>query len=451
MHPSAVGNTGLHAAAGVRSTLLAMAHSLLFAGYLAMTFIGTRPFGDLSPAERASGSPLDRLVALGLFGLSLVVIFGYREAALQRVRSNLLLYLIVGFCQISVLWSDYPDLTLRRAVLLTLLTAIATGIAAGVTDLRKFHTYLFFGLGAVVLVNLAGTALWPAQAISDIGVKGLYTQKNVAGSVAMMTLIVGVAWTARARTPVAITLGSVALLLAAAFLFVSRSKTSIGLTALALVIGGLFTVVQYAGHRFAILVASAALLFLMGVLCLLIYYDFDTDRLFGLVLSDTSFSGRDELWSFAWKSAMQREWLGHGYGAFWDVGDANDPLAKLEPGTWLGDVEKGVINQAHNGYLELWLHVGLPATVTAVVYIIVALARATIAAVGSATTPDDKSAFAAIALLLFTFLLHNLTEASLFMRGIQFFNLVLLLALLAPRAGAMPLPGSRAIFEHSSH
>jgi exopolysaccharide production protein ExoQ len=450
VNPSAVESTGIHAAAGVRSALLAMAHSLLFAGYLGMTFIGTRPFGDLSPAERASGSPLDRLVALALFALSLVVIFGYREAALQRIRSNLLLYLIVGFCQISVLWSDYPDLTLRRAVLLSLLTVIATGIAAGVTDMRKFHSFLFFGLGAVVLVNLAGTALWPAQAISDIGVKGLYTQKNVAGSVAMMTLIVGVAWMARARTPVAITLGSAALLLATLFLFVSRSKTSIGLTALALAIGALFTIVQYAGHRFAILVASVALLFLMGVLCLLIYYDFDADQLFGLVLSDTSFSGRDELWSFAWKSAMQREWLGHGYGAFWDVGDANDPLAKLEPGTWLGDVEKGVINQAHNGYLELWLHVGLPATIAAVVYIIAALARATIAAVGSKTAPDDKSAFAAIALLLFTFLLHNLTEASLFMRGIQFFNLVLLVALLAPRARAKPAQGSRAAFELSS-
>ena len=450
MNPSAVESTGIRAAAGVRSALLAMAHSLLFAGYLGMTFIGTRPFGDLSPAERASGSPLDRLVALALFALSLVVIFGYREAALQRIRSNLLLYLIVGFCQISVLWSDYPDLTLRRAVLLSLLTVIATGIAAGVTDMRKFHSFLFFGLGAVVLVNLLGTALWPAQAISDIGVKGLYTQKNVAGSVAMMTLIVGVAWMARARTPVAITLGSAALLLATLFLFVPRSKTSIGLTALALAIGALFTIVQYAGHRFAILVASVALLFLMGVLCLLIYYDFDADQLFGLVLSDTSFSGRDELWSFAWKSAMQREWLGHGYGAFWDVGDANDPLAKLEPGTWLGDVEKGVINQAHNGYLELWLHVGLPATIAAVVYIIVALARATIAAVGSKTAPDDKSAFAAIALLLFTFLLHNLTEASLFMRGIQFFNLVLLLALLAPRAGAKPAQGTRAAFELSS-
>ena len=344
MNPSAVESTGLHAAAGIRSALLATAHSLLFAGYLGMTFIGTRPFGDLSPAERASGSPLDRMVALALFGLSLVVIYGYRDAALQRIRSNLLLYLIVGFCQISVLWSDYPDLSLRRAVLLSLLTVIATGIAAGVTDLRKFHSFLFFGLSTVVLVNLAGTALWPAQAISDIGVKGLYTQKNVAGSVAMMTLIVGVAWMARARTPVAITLGSASLLLAVLFLFISRSKTSIGLTVLALVIGGLFATAQYAGHRFAILVTSATLLFLMSVLCLFIYYDFDADRLFGLVLSDTSFSGRDELWSFAWKSAMQREWLGHGYGAFWDVGDANDPLARLEPGTWLGDVDKGVIN-----------------------------------------------------------------------------------------------------------
>jgi O-antigen ligase len=301
-----------------------------------------------------------------------------------------------------------------------------------------------------VLVNLAGTALWPAQAISDIGVKGLYTQKNVAGSVAMMTLIVGVAWMARARTPVAITLGSASLLLAVLLLFISRSKTSIGLTVLALAVGGLFATVQFAGHRFAILVASATLLFLMSVMCLFIYYDFDTDRLFGLVLSDTSFSGRDELWSFAWKSAMQREWLGHGYGAFWDVGDANDPLAKLEPGTWLGDVDKGVINQAHNGYLELWLHIGLPATIAAVIYIIVALARATVAAVSSTTTADEKSAFAAIALLLFTFLLHNLTEASLFMRGIQFFNLVLLLALLAPRAGTVPVPRTRAAFEHSS-
>ena len=449
MNPSAVGNTGLQATTGVWPTVLAMAHSLLFAGYLAMTFIGTRPFADLSPAERASGSPLERLVALALFALSLVVIYGYREAALQRLRSNLLLYLIVAFCQISVMWSDYPDLTLRRAVLLSLLTVIATGIAVGITDLRKFHSFLFFGLGAVVVVNLAGTALWPAQAISDIGVKGLYTQKNVAGSVAMMTLIIGVAWIARARTPSAMTLGSAVLLFAALFLFVSRSKTSTGLTALALAVGALFVVVQYAGHRFAILVASVALLLLMGVLCLLIYYDFDADQLFGLVLSDTSFSGRDELWSFAWKSAMQREWLGHGYGAFWDVGNANDPLTKLEPGTWLGDVEKGIINQAHNGYLELWLHVGLPATIAAVIYILLALARATIAAVGSATTPDEKSAFAAIALLLFTFLLHNLTEASLFMRGIQFFNLVLLLVLIAPRVAARSAPSTRAALDLS--
>ena len=92
----------------------------------------------------------------------------------------------------------------------------------------------------------------------------------------------------------------------------------------------------------------------------------------------------------------------------------------------------------------------MPATIAAVIYIIVALARATVAAVSSTTTADEKSAFAAIALLLFTFLLHNLTEASLFMRGIQFFNLVLLLTLLAPRARTMPVPRTRAAFEHSS-
>jgi hypothetical protein len=53
-------------------------------------------------------------------------------------------------------------------------------------------------------------------------------------------------------------------------------------------------------------------------------------------------------------------------------------------------------------------------------------------------------------MLLFTYLLHNMTEASLFMRGIPYFNLVLLLALLPTESGPARPQASRIVFEHSS-
>jgi len=88
----------------------------------------------------------------------------------------------VAFSLFSIVWSDYPDLTLRRGALLFLLTVIAMALAIGIKDLRSFHTYLFVGLTAIVAINLLATALAPSLAITDIGVKGLYTQKKRRGN-----------------------------------------------------------------------------------------------------------------------------------------------------------------------------------------------------------------------------------------------------------------------------
>ena len=148
-------------------------------------------------------------------------------------------------------------------------------------------------------------------------------------------------------------------------------------------------------------------------------------------MTDTSFTGRDELWSFAYNRATDRFWLGHGYGAFWDVGLVNDPLTKLEPGTWLGDVDKGIINQAHNGYLELWLHIGLPATILAVVSVFHAIGAATGSAVSRAPSGGDRAMYAAVALILGLYILHNFTEATLMMRGSPYCNLALVFAVIA--------------------
>jgi len=418
--------------------------NLLLYGYLIYTFVGTKPFAATSAAERVEGNPLDRFVVLGLFAASIYALWRERVVAWRLCRDNALLFAIIGFCQLSVLWSAYPGLSLRRATLFTMLTVIAAAVAVSETSLKRFHTALFATLCGVIVVNLAGVALVPSLAVSDIGAKGLYTQKNMAGMVAMIAVIVGVIWTVGQSRGKDILLGLGGVALAGVFLVLTRSKTSIGLAATTLGVGVLFVAVQHLGQKAALVVLIALALALCVLFGLYVASDFDAEAVLALFVKDTTFTGRSELWAFAYKSIMSHPWLGHGYGAFWDVGDDNDPLARLEPGTWLGDVDKGVINQAHNGFLELGLHIGAPMVVVAVICVLRAMGAAATKAIEPSPRGGERQAYAMIALILFVHVLHNFTEATLFMRGNPFCNLVVLLIMLA-RSDAAPARSSSKI------
>ncbi|BCP51459.1 exopolysaccharide biosynthesis protein [Kaistia sp. 32K] len=428
--------------------LSGLLHAVLFAGFMVYTFVGTRPFADASVAERLEGNPLDRVVALGLVLLALAALVVHHRAAARLFLANIPLIALTGFCLLSTLWSDYPGLTLRRAILLVFLTTIAAGIAVGLRDLRRFHSWWFVGLTGVMLVNLVGTALWPGIAVTDIGVRGLYTQKNVAGLVAMITVLCGATWIFGARGARPVLFGLLMLLPAVLFLVLTRSKTSIGLTGLALAVLVAVALAERWGTRFVLLMIGLGLAALATLLGLFAAYDFELDALLNATLGDASFTGRDELWAFALRSAEERFWLGHGYGAFWDVGLAADPLQRLEPGTWLGDVEIGTINQAHNGYLELWLHVGLPATLLATWIVARGVVSGAAQALAGPLGRPSRAAIGFMALLLLITLLHNLTEATLFMRGTVLSNVVVLFLFLLSRSRTLEDPevaGRRAL------
>ncbi|WEK51513.1 MAG: O-antigen ligase family protein [Candidatus Kaistia colombiensis] len=413
-------------ARGIATMLADSLHGALLAGFMLYTFVGTRPFAAASVAERVEGSPLDRFAVFALFLLALVTLVVHHRAALSLFFRNLPLVAFTGFCFVSMVWSDYPGLTLRRALLLVFLTTIAAGIAASLQDLRRFHTWWFVGLTGVMLINLAGTALWPGVAITDIGVRGLYTQKNVAGLVAMITVICGATWMLGATRARSVGLGLLMLVPALLFLVITRSKTSIGLTGVAVMLIAMLACAEWLGARFVLLMIALGLIAVTALLGLFAVYDFDLDALLTATLGDASFTGRDELWAFALRSARERFWLGHGYGAFWDVGLAADPLQRLEPGTWLGDVEIGTINQAHSGYLELWLHVGLPATILATLIVIGGVFSGMAQAIAGPMKRPARAAIGFMAMLLFLYLLHNLTEATLFMRGSVLSNVAVL-------------------------
>jgi O-antigen ligase len=198
------------------------------------------------------------------------------------------------------------------------------------------------------------------------------------------------------------------------------------------------------GPPFILLMIGLCLAGIAALLVVFAAYDFDLDLLLTATLGDASFTGRDELWAFALRAAQERFWLGHGYGAFWDVGLAADPLQRLEPGTWLGDVEIGTINQAHNGYLELWLHVGLPAIIVATLIVVAGAISGVAQSVSTALTVPARAAIGFMTLFLLVFLFHNLTEASLFMRGAVLSNVAVLFLFVLSRSRALGMAATPA-------
>src|SRR2546425_24226 len=67
-----------------------------------------------SPDQYLDGSPLDRLIITGLLAAGLMVLLarGRRSRALLGANGPILLFFLYG--AISVFWSDYPDVALKR-------------------------------------------------------------------------------------------------------------------------------------------------------------------------------------------------------------------------------------------------------------------------------------------------------------------------------------------------
>lgn len=407
----------------------------LLLAYLFLTFVGTHPMADVSVGARADGDVVDRIAVLSLFGFAAYLTWTRRAEAAALARRNLGLFAVIGFCVLSTAWSDHPALTLRRSALLGILAAIAFVVAATVDDARRMHTRLFVAMTAVIAINILATLAFPGRAISPLGVQGLYTQKNVAGAVAMVAAIVAATWIAGATDRLSKAAGLVALVPILGFLFATHSKTSINLTVAGLGAVALAALVERFKAPVVLIAVALGSVALAAAVVWLAAYNFDFGAAMTAIAGDTSFTGRDELWAFVRRDAERRMWFGHGYGAYWDVGQGADPLLRAEVGTWLASVETGVINQAHHGYIELWLHLGLPATIVATLVVASRVVRGAAAALLLRRSRQWRAFVSCMALVLFLNLLHNLTEATLFMRGAPFWNFAMLAYFLIAKAG----------------
>ena len=324
--------------------------------------------------------------------------------ALDVVPNNVLL--VIALCWLSLVWSINPDIAVRRLILLTIVTwnvfisVRQLGFARTIDALRNILLF-------VMLLNYAAVFLWPSIGIHqldeplDTGLagnwRGVLPEKNMAGGECVILLIVlifgNIGRSAR--------LNFLLIPLTAFFLWKTGSKTGLG-TAVAAVAGGaIFTYYRPAYRLEFILgfVVGSAAIAVLGY----VYWDVISAQLY----REDTFTGRSQIW-LALISFVNDNWLlGSGFGSFWSIGPESPINIYAQNQSWVGTVDS-----AHNGFLELALQLGVPASIVVVVALwLVPFSRL----LGDWTISSERRAFIAASLIFCVG--QNFTEATMLNRN----------------------------------
>ena len=304
----------------------------------------------------AEGSPLDALIFSGLLAAGLIVLIARRRRAWKFLRGNGPLLVLLAYCLISVLWSDYPFVAFKRW---TKALGDLVMVLVVLTDLEpKTAIERFFSRSGFLLVPLSillikyfpslgrGYSPWTGEAYNN----GVATHKNGLGYVCLIFGLTSLWYILeallrknrpRASGPLIAHAANLAMVL---WLFrMANSATS--LTCF-LVGGGLMAATSLPGlFRKTILVHV-----FVGMVLFLALYGLILNPGAGLaeaVGRDQTLTGRTALWHQVLGMTVNPV-FGAGYESFWLGG-------RLEQ-MWQVNWEHP--NQAHNGYLEVYLDLG---------------------------------------------------------------------------------------------
>src|SRR5438132_252859 len=309
-----------------------------------------------SPDQYLEGSPLDRLVLTGLLAAGLMVLLarGRRAGTFLRANGPILLFFLYG--AVSVLWSDYPDVALKRwtkalgDIVMVLVVLTDPDPSAAVKRLLAWSGFLLVPLSVLLIKYYPelgqGYNPWTWGAYYT----GVATGKNGLGLVCLVFGL-GSLWRflevlhsgERPLITGPLIAHGVVLMMVLWLFGKADSATSLGCFLIGGSLIGVMTLPGLARER------TAVHLLVVGIVSLCLFGLFlDSDV--GLVQAmgrDTTLTGRTALWDQLLRMPVD-SLFGAGFETFWLGGR----LEKFWRAYWWHP------NQAHNGYIEVFLNLG---------------------------------------------------------------------------------------------
>jgi O-antigen ligase len=380
-----------------------------------MLLIATKALGvwfgiDSTTIEEGSG--LDRIFILSLLVAGLLILMKRNYNWTNGIKDNPWLILLLVFLLASILWSDMAFVSLKRWIRIPAVAIIMAFVVSTEADPRKalesiFRriVYIYPPFSFLMIKYYPQFGIEFHQHTGEVMWIGASTQKN---GLALRCLfaIFFLLWTFIRRwrgRDISVTWYQtyieVFLLALSMWLFMGPKHTithsSTSTAALAIGLTALLGLLWLKRHT---IIPSANSLSI--VIALIIIYGSVTPFLGGLTIfeevagllgRDTSLTGRDDIWVKLIPTANQYLFFGVGFGGFW-----NNKL-----------VEVMRINEAHNGYLDTILNMGVIGLILISIFLIASCRKAQ-----REMTQDSDWGIFWFCIILMT-VLHNIAESSI--------------------------------------
>ena len=357
------------------------------------------------------GSPLDAAFFSALIAAGMYVLYKRRVNFSRFLRNNRWVTIYLVYCLLAVVWSDFPFVGLKRWIkllgdpVMALIVLTEPDLAEALVTLIKRAAFVMLPLSICFIKyfpNLGRTFDYWSGAPSNTGIT---TNKNllgfdlwILGTVLFWHSLQVLKWQrSRARrNELYLCAGLLGMNL---WLFkMAQSETSL----MAFLLGAM--IMLFLGFRWvnprqvgAYLVAGIAFVAIAGFGCGL-YGDF-----IHLLGRNTTLTGRTDIWQMLWHWDINPV-VGTGFESFW-LGERRWQVQSILP----------ALNEAHNGYLETYLNLGMLG-----VAITVGMLLATYAKARRELFNDFE--FGRLRLsYFFAFIVYNWTEAAFRLDDFPFF------------------------------
>jgi O-antigen ligase len=315
------------------------------------------PFqANLQDSESLTTSnPIRQTVFSIVYFLSLISLLPYLNKAFKIIKQEKFLTIFLLWSMLSIIWSNYPDVTFKRWILIfgsyIVIVSIFVHSKSSEDILRFFRIilYIYIPVSLIAVFTIPGATQFYQ---GEYAWRGLAAHKNGFGQIALASCMIWF-FSLQVYKSKYKWVDILMLFISILLLLGSRSSTSIiTLFIIALLI--VFVKIKENFFKYGI---GKLFLYLLGLFLIsflissVILFPYILEDFFNLIGKDPTFTGRTDLWGDALSLVSSKIIWGVGYGAFW-VPDSAQLNYIYKIYIWLPQ-------QSHNGYIDITVENGL--------------------------------------------------------------------------------------------
>jgi len=382
-----------------------------------LLFSSTRIISILFPIESnqdvisqyLEGNVYNRVIFSLLILIALAVLLKNKNFFDVKKKINTWMIILYLFALLSMMWAVYPLVSFKRWIMIfghLLMIYLVFNHEDNHKALEHLLRRYFFIITTLSLLlvkffknigferTVHGTKVW----------SGVMTHKNELGAACALAIIFAI-WRFFKNKNWTIMFEVVILLISFYLLARSGSATAIILALQGILL--LFIVYKYDINKIKKFFALYVIAF---ILIMIIWQDFFNDTLtslFSVLGRETTLTGRIPMWRDLIKMGSKHFWLGYGYENFW-LTNFSQVWSKysFRP------------NQAHNGYIEIFLDLGLIGLILFMIYLINGFRKV------MGLMEGDKGFYGLILVYGIMILFNNITEAFFLKPTLEWFLLL---------------------------